>query len=260
MCRVTTKGRYIVILTDEIFIKDMNYILSSEENNNLNYISIYDILILCEKLRKQKKLLDNKIVNILNKCYGNSLDLYFVNSEYKDNTIYLNFQDNYKNNATIYFTKIDSIILMDSTGLDLYGDIDNYKEQINNIYNYYKYFNEIENINEKRINVDNTMLYADIGLDSVKLYYGLLYGHSNVNMIFYTNKLHLKKYFGRSNNVIKYLEKNEKSLLRKLCVKIDDCPIWMRDCLYSIKQDKINNQKLIDVKNKVLKKLTNKIS
>jgi hypothetical protein len=238
---------------EEVFETVLN-VFDNELIYNQDCASLYEILMIYRNLEKKIKQTHKNISNIIEnklKTYIDK-DLYCCvhNFEYDRHilpihcsTYYSSIWDKYHyqkmENNSIKETKIE--------GFHDYNILGTVNDEIKELIDFYLSIKETKTQKKDKIKAINSNLLIDIDKYSIEVY-----TYENIpyyylkdpayKSIFYTYDKN-SKHNCVNSNVIEKLSNNEVEFLRKIYIKIDDCPLWIREQLYNKRLHEIIERK-----------------
>ena len=259
------KNNLKVISNNLDVLKDLKKILLSREIFDSYCISIYDIINLLKEKNndylnlanyykeKIERLVHSKVMKGLNiivdiekhKCSKDIISIVINNEPIsKKEAIYFYRKDNelkIVNSKSFSLLEEKVFNITKDILFELYEEFDDffdfkkqYKVNVNSINS-----NFLVNLNSNQIEMINDGII-------IKEFINLF----NNNYIIDSNMVYITKLF----------DKNREEFLKKIYLKIDDCPKWMQEELYNIRQEQLKKEKnnKISIKKKILS-LINKI-
>lgn len=236
-------------------LEEIKRIITQPRNKDNRAISLYDVAMLLKKQYCQLEIIKEKYKNIFDCLVKNKFGYGYLvvihNFNYETNELHISFGSHHSELDDIYFKKNDDLYVTKSETsrsrtseiLKLLGD------DLSKLYDEF-----IKNRDfKKQINYGfksrNSQFYVDIGSHGVEIYalntsiVSALLADFKLSMYSYKNEF---EYNCNSANVINELEGNENELFKRIFVKINDCPEWMRVQLYKIRQNQLAEEQRIE--------------
>ncbi len=241
----------IPINSQTIILEEIKKILTFEDNNDYNCISLYDAAILLRKL-------DTKYDN-MRKQFNNILDYYMKKNfsidsfivlygfDFKNKLLHIGFQFLFDINnlnkecIDIYFAKRNGDLYIAKTKNESYPD----KLFIEDIFNvlssklsiiydeFLTYADYKDYKNSKIINPINSLFEVYIDYDGINIHFkNDLY----LLALSCSNKYNIKC---NSNIVIESIKGKENEIFKRIFVNISDCPIWCQKQLLEIRKKQL---------------------
>lgn len=246
--------------TSEI-LEEIKNIFLQEKNKEEDHISLFEVSKLLKKknneLDRIQKSYEEKMEYLIKEKYGKSSDIIIYDFDYENNEIKIGFKyiNDYqkitfsKKENDLYITKSESC--WDKEIIVLLGTL------LSELYDKQIQFKEIKNQHSYFINPINSNFLINIDI------YGLsIYTQNSNNKYMHDFELSSKsytdeyKYNCNSNAIISTIKGKEDDLLKRIYIKIKDCPKWTQHTLIETrkKQLLIENQKEEELKQKERKK------
>lgn len=256
----TTRTAYSSVNLD--VLNDLKDLFANPQHCDTDSISIYDVAALLRKTYfkienikdSYEKTMQYKVKEAIGEHYAVTIHGFdYKTGELSISLIYYyrysNESLNNRPSAKYKFSKKDGDLYMTEE-----KDGGHYKDKIlpllgKNLSDIYDWFLEIENFytqSSPRIRPLNSGFLVDIGNHGVCLFIprdwirkipiGKEFQLSNYN---WSNKYSCEC---NSNNVLEFLRGNESELFKRIFVKIDNCPDWMRDSLYERRQTQFEKE------------------
>ncbi len=217
-------------------------------NINENYISIYDVYELIYKTKKNydtmKRNYENKIELSVKNNFGDDAKIILYGFSTSKGGIDIDFKRySFSEDNNIIFSKLNEDVYIKYSETSIY-QFELLKALGNIILTAYDDFLKFEAFNNEtkyNINAINTNLLVDISKDGVSI--------DNSEGFNASFKLKLASsdnefdYTCNSSNVLNVISGHEQEIFRKILIKISDCPNWMKDELYKIRKQEIENFK-----------------
>lgn len=237
----------------------VNAVLSVFDNEYIydqDCASIYEILMIYRNLEKQIKSVHKQIEKIIKNKFQTYIekDIYCCVHDYEYNKRILPIHcssrfsstwDKYnyskEPNGTIKETKIE--------GYNTYNILGNISKEIEELIDFYLSIEETRTQEKRRIKAVNSNLFIDIDQYNIDVYvirndsyYNYHFSNPVYKSTFYTYKEEPEHSYPYSD-ILERLTGNEMDFLQKIYVKIDDCPLWIREQLYSKRQEEIRERR-----------------
>jgi hypothetical protein len=243
-------------------LKDLKDLFANQQRGGMDTISIYDVMSLSMKnyyvqeniKQKYKVLMNQKIKNEI----GNDYAIVIHDFDYDLNELFISIIDCYiYNDKSLNNSPSEEYKFQKKDG-DLYiseAEHEHHEDDMlpligDDLSNLYDLFLKSKDYNEqakRRINPINSGFLVDINRFGVNLY---------IPKNFIQNEFSIRLFNGsddysyecNSNNVMNLLKGNEDELFKKIFVRIDDCPEWMRSTLYEQRQVQLAEEQKEDEK------------
>lgn len=225
-------------------LEEIKSIFLSEPNKDEENISLYEISKLLkmkgQELDAYKNSSENKMEQIIQAEYGKSSNIIIYGFDYDNDELEIGFKyvNEYKkiyfskNNGDLYVKKSESNWSNDI--LVLVGNL------LTELYDYYLKYKECQSQKKESIKPVNSNFHVNINK------YGLcIYTKSNTNKYMHDFELSSKsysneyKYVCNSHNIIETIKGKEDELLKRIYVKIADCPKWSQTILTEIRKEQL---------------------
>lgn len=248
---------YKPIVSRTEILEEVKNVLLFKKNKDNNCISLYDVLILLKNLKKEYrnigKRYETKFDNIVRKKFDESSSVVYHDFDYEKKILIISFKK-YRNSSwsDMHFSKKDGDLyvvksesyytnevfsVLSSSLSEMYDELLKYAD-----YNDYKKEKEdIKPVNSKfNIKINNHGVYLFINDFTIKNIKVLeLFAPS------YNNNYELKCNSGIINEAF-YGKETE--ILKRIFVKISDCPEWSQSMLYEIRQKQLEEEQKIEDK------------
>ena len=239
-------------------LKELKEILSAESITDCDCISIYSVINLIYSTYQKLERVEKRYENELNKRLKKNGSSFYVEKcwfDYEDYELMIHVLDDAI--REIVFSKInnDLKIVECHTEMSMYllkicGDI------LLKIFDFYDSLSDMENVELMEMKSVNSNFgvvidkyYVKISeFDKIKYVYDFIFKYIVENNEY--------KWNYNSNDVMSVIRGNELEILKRIFVKIDQCPKWMRDDLYEIRKRQLQSpfrRGIGDVKKLVLK-------
>ena len=239
------------ITNSKEILEEIKSNLENEENSNENNISLYDIANIIRYYEKKYEQTIKEYTSICKKILKqNSEDASIIihNFDYQNNELeiaYKDWLDKYKHitfkkeNGDLYITRSEGLFSQ-----EIFNSIGNY---LSDLYDELMKFKDYKNFEKaihdiKPVNSNFLVYIGNFGVDI----------HSISNYLFaldYDFELRAHNFnseysYGcNSNNILSILKGNEDLLFKKIYVKIDDCPNWIKEDLYNVRKKQLEEEK-----------------
>lgn len=239
--------------------EELKRVLDSERIKDTDCISLYDVLILIKKKYNRYKSIiqeyEDKIAEITNSGYSD-FRIYIYGLYYSSNELRIRKgifgHSTYfsKNNGDLFITKDESysgkntMALIGNILSKAYDDLEIYRDFFTQEKNDVKSVNSSFDVNISSSNV--TLFVRNKSTIFLK----------DFELVSYSNRDELY-YDCNSNNVISVIRGKEDALLKKIFIRIDDCPEWSKESLYNIRQKQLlEEEKALRIKTEKEKRLS----
>lgn len=248
--------KYKPITSSSAILEELKNILTVEINKDSNCVSLYDVAKLYRKTEREYLNVQNTASsNMQRKLRGKYDDsmAYIGGFDYVKNTLKIDFYL-FNKFESVYFSKEDNdlyisksetyhdkeiLFLLGDELSYLYDELLKYEDYLIQFHYYFRPVNSnfLANISNYGVSIQTSM--QDFRLSA--------YNWNNE----YT-------YDCNSNVVLSEYKGNETEVLKRIFVKIEDCPEWSRQQLYEIRQNQLEQQKRLELKRKIFPWLKNK--
>lgn len=227
---------YDPVTSSKEILKELKLILEQENNNDEYSISIYDLVTLIREKYRKCKFLDDELRYSIRRLAD--LDTLFLDVDYdcKNRQLIISYHCD-----KMFLTKQnDDLILVKSEYFDAMDILGKCGDEISKIYDtfikdisFYDYINYIKSVNSNFI------------IDSDKYKINIKYNDFfEISALIYKDEY---DYDCNSNNITSVWRNNEDKILKKIFVKIDDCPEWTHEILYEIRKKQVKKQKRLQL-------------
>ena len=238
------------INTKEEITKAVLSVFENEPIYDQDCASVYEILMIYQNLDKQIKNVKDKTKNVIQTILNNRVDsdIYCSVHDFDYDThsiqIYMSTRWSSTWDKYEYFKEPDGTIKEKKLeGYHDYNVLGNVSEHILDLINFYLSIEETRKQRRNKIKSVNSDLFIDIDHYNIDVYidkYGGYYMELNplFKSTFYTYSDKIEHSYAYSD-ILEKLTNNEMEFLKKIHVKIDDCPSWIREQLYQKRQAEI---------------------
>lgn len=229
---------YNPISSPKEILEELKFILEEGINKDENSISIYNVINLVRNKYNKCRSLDRNLYHRISALTG--LDYLYLDIDYDSENRYLIVS--YHCNKMFFTKQNDDLILVKSEyykAKDILGKCgteisERYDKFIQDISFYRDYMNNVQSTNSNfKINSDKYSV--DIKYNNSFTLSAMTYEHEY-------------KYDCNSNNVISVCRYKEDEVLKKIFIKIDDCPEWTHEKLYAIRKEQLEEQEKLEYK------------
>lgn len=239
---------YQPVTSQKEMLEELKRVLEDEICKDEYSVSIYDVLKLMRKKYDECSLLDRRLCWYINQKTDYDVSIYSHDAENKCLIIW--------ENGRIYFTKKDGDLIVEKSEYYNAKDIlakcgdeiaKRYDKFIEDIGFYCDYFKNIKSINSNFV----------ISSDEYRIYI------TNSNNFEISAKIYEDEYNYNcnSNNITSICRNNEDEIFKKIFIKIEDCPEWMRTKLFEIRHNQLiekqKREKRLELKRKFFPFLKN---
>lgn len=234
-------------------LKEIKAIMEKELNKNPENISLHDVWTISNKRQKELHALQEpyqeKILQAIHEKISEYAYTKLYNFNYYKNELTLFFQW-YELRGTITFSKKDNQIYIKEANCPIENKIlITIEDTLTKLYDECIKYSTFENQDKHCIKPINSSFYIDITQSYIKI--------QNTNLL--QPDFQLKKtienseytYYCNSNEVLNIIKDNETEILKKLFIKIKDCPEWMQEELHELRKQQLQQQKT-NLKTKIL--------
>ena len=238
------------INTKEEITKAVLSVFENEPIYDQDCASVYEILMIYQNLDKQIKNVKDKTKNVIQTILNNKVDSDIYCSvhdfDYDTHSIQIHMSTRWSStwDKYEYFKEPDGTIKEKKLeGYHDYKVLGNVSEHILDLINFYLSIEETRKQRRNKIKSVNSDLFIDIDHYNIDVYidkYGGYYMGLNplFKSTFYTYSDKIEHSYAYSD-ILDKLTNNEMEFLKKIHVKIDDCPSWIREQLYQKRQAEI---------------------
>lgn len=229
---------YDPIASPKEILEELKFILEAERNKDENSIAIYDVINLIRAKHNECRSSDRNLYHRISALTG--LDYLYLDIDYDSENRYLIVS--YHCDKMFFTKQNDDLILVKSEcykAKDILGKCgteisERYDKFIQDISFYRDYMNNVESTNSNfKINSDEY---------SVDIKYNNSF---TLSAMTYKNEY---KYDCNSNNVTSVCRDKEDEIFKRIFVKIDDCPEWTHEKLYTIRKEQLEEQDKLEYK------------
>lgn len=239
----------------DFIIIEINKILTSEESNDYDCISLYDVKTLVQEkynnLNTIVKKYKSKLEKIIQLKFDEHSSIVILGFDYDKQYLKIKFKRyGISRYEEVYFSKRNDDLYVNELSKSPYdqdlllhlGDI---LSELYDIYINYKDFKNEKCYNEQ---IKNSNLKYNITENGVSIYWntGLLapiYPEFSLDFLSYKN---LYKYECNSNKILSMTKGKADEIFKKTFVKIYNCPKWMQKQLYEIRKVQLlSNEKTL---------------
>ena len=255
------KIKYKPLNNKKEILEEVKDILIQEKSMNPNYISLYDVKNFMKNIYLEFKDLKNQLEYEMNclveEKFSNDSRIHIQSFNYDNNELKISFNydiftSHYKD--IIFVKKDNDLYLKESESLygsDIFVLLSRELLKMCNLYIKYKHFRILYNHNIPSVN--SNFLIGITNYD-ISIYDKKSLGFTEnfeLSYKYYDDY----KYTCNSNILINELSGNEDIIFKKIFIRIDDCPTWSQNALYSIRKDElekeIKHQKRLELKRKI---------
>lgn len=246
--------KYKPIYSSTEILEELKNILISEKNKDKNCISLYDILNLIKKenyqYNKTKESYESQLEHIINSKYAD-VGIIVYGFDYDTNELKIGFSyfDDYDK---INFAKKDGDLFITQSethrGNDVLAVLGDTLSNLYDVFEQYRDFKKQYNFGFKSINSNFLIDVSQYGVN--------IYARSKVNDFGRDFKLKAYSYKNEyeydcnSNVVISAFRGQEVEILKRVFVRIEDCPEWSQPVLYEIRQNQLAEEQKIEEEKK----------
>lgn len=243
---------YKPITSKAEILDEIKNVLTMSENNDIEYVSLHDVIILDRKIESDYDSIEKKYSsilknNLMNK-FGSSSSICIHNFDYEKNLLHISFRRwNGNDYDDIYLTKTDGdlhVVKSESCWTDeVFSAI---SSTLSKMFDEYILYKEFKNWNRSKNGVKpiNCNFFSDINCYGVSIYVP-----SPSNRFQNEFKLFAPSYDPKyttecnSSTVMDVIKGNESEIFKRIYVKISDCPLWMQGILYSERKKQVEEIK-----------------
>lgn len=229
-------------------LEETKRLLEEKKCKDSNFISLYDILSLTHKKYREynqfKHNLENEIHNLMKEgCY---LSMYCASFDCSNMFLEIRHA---KYSSEVHFTKKygDLVIVKSSffKDTDILGKCGEY------ISIFYDYCVENKNYlesNFENISSVNSNFLVSMSKDDVQIHSSEKHGYFDGGDFRLRSHAYDKEYtyYCNSNNITSIFRGKEDEIFSRIFVKIEDCPIWMQETLFQIRQEQLKEQEKLE--------------
>lgn len=241
--------KYKPISSSTEILEELKNILVSEKNKDNDCISLYDVLHL---LKKEDYQYSNT-----KESYESRLE-YLINNKYDDVSIMVDGFDYDTNELIIYFryfikydkikfTKKDGDLFITQSetyrGNDVLAVLGDTLSELYDAFEQYRNFKKQYNYHFKSI---NSKFLIDVSSHGVSIYSrnkNSFSGDFKLNAYSYKSEY---EYKCNSNVVLSAFRGKETEVLKRIFVRIEDCPEWSQPILFEIRQEQLAEERRIE--------------
>lgn len=238
---------YKPITKSSEILEEVKNILVCEPNKNTDCISLYDIAQLLKiksnEYKSDKHSFEKHFDYVIESRYGSSSSIVVYDFDYDKDELRIGFKY-WENYDKIIFAKKDEDLYVkeseSSRGKDILVALG---DSLSKLYDKFIQYRDIKQQNSYRIKPVNSNFLVDVS------YYGVdIFVNGGEFRIIKEFELSSHSYETgydydcNSSTVINALKGNEDELFKRIFVMIDDCPEWMQEQLYEIRQNQLVEQ------------------
>lgn len=242
--------KYKPISSSTEILEELKNILVAEKNKDKDCTSLYDVLNLLKKENHEYKRITNsyksRLEYIINNKYDN-VGIIVYGFDYDTNELRIGFRY-FENYDEIRFTKKDGDLFITQSetyrGNDILAVLGNTLSNLYDVFEQYKNFEKQYNFGFKSI---NSNFLIDVSQHGVSIYarsqsdsFGKVF---ELKAYSYKNEY---EYDCNSNVVINAFRGKEEEILKRVFVRIKDCPEWSQPVLYEIRQNQLAEEQKIE--------------
>ena len=222
-------------------LDELKNVLIDEKIKDTHSISIYDISNVISNINKKyyETISDYEIIlNNIVSSFDSSSNLTFCSFNHINNELSISF-----NEQLIIISKKEKLYIVkselenDKEFLDALGDA------LTQFYNEMVKYSSYRSESSLRISPINSRFFINIGSFGVDVFTKCSNENDDFNLLSNNNKEY--KYSGNFN-IIDCIKGNEDEFFKNIFVKIDDCPTWIQNILYTIRQEQLMNEQKIE--------------
>lgn len=224
-------------------LEDVRELLQHEKCKDSECISLYDVYCVVAQQMNRYINLENDLVgyieNEMHDDFSIGMQPYHVERIDYNNRRLIIERDGDK---VIFVKKDNDIFVEGATMVNAQTMLMVCGHKISNFIDYcmeYKNLftqicNNIESVNsEFKINIES---------DNICLYQNGINSSINDFELIISTVFNSYDYYCSSNDVIEIFKNNEKDIMKRIFIKIEDCPRWTHDILYEIRHSQLKNQ------------------
>lgn len=247
--------KYKPILSTSQILEEIKRALTSEEPNESNCISLYDVARLISATEYEYTKTTNHYQYLLKEkihtWFGSSSSIVIYDFDHETNELRIGFK---------YISSYDEIKLTKKDG-DLYiKESECYKDkelfsviasELSNLYDHFIKLSAFKQESALQIIPVNSNFLVNISNYGVGIF---TKSPTNIEIFSpsYNNKY---RYDCNSEKILSILQDNPKELFQKIYIKISDCPKWSQEKLYEIRQIQLEEQALYEAKQRRKQKI-----
>ena len=241
---------YAPVLNEKEILEEIKKAFLNEQIKDSDNISLYDLASIIKteykKLEEIKKVNSEKLEEVYNTKTNSNKSILIHDFDYKNNemSIGVSFFSDWpniyfkKNNDNLYVSRTETI-LSDKLFPVLFKELNSCYDEFMEYEDYYK--------QQCLINAVNSNFLININHYGVKI----LDKNSNFNLASYAFSEEYDYQFN-SDLIMETLRNNEDLLLKKIFVKIEDCPKWSIGKLYKFRQNQLEEERIYKEEQRIL--------
>lgn len=231
-------------------LEEIKKVFSSKSNNDINSISLYDVFAVMKqeyyKLIKIENLYNYMIKCILKETFSMDAISEIYGFDYTKNELKIGFSKYWANDCNeICFSKKDGNIYITKSEDSCSNEIlDSIGDVLSRLYDEYIELKDFSTQFSNNIKSINSNFLVNITSDDINVHMNSKTSDSNKDFSLLHSVHNSDKYKCKCNSSLLFdvVNNNEDQIFRKIFVRIEDCPEWMRDLLYKIRKKQVEYQ------------------
>lgn len=237
-------------------LQEIKRIITQPKNKDNEAISLYDVVTLQRKqenrLKELEKVYEDRFDCLIKYGFGRNYVITLHKFDYQTNELVISFTSYYSiKMSNIYFKKKGMLYVSKTeTSSSIANKVLAFlREDLSELYDeYITYKNNTNQINRSFKSL-NSQFYVNIDKYGADIFWfnypinSFVLSDFKLSMHSYTNKV---DFISNSTSVIDEFKGNEVEFFKKIFVKITDCPKWMQEQLYEIRQNQLAEEQRIE--------------
>lgn len=232
---------YEPVSSPKEILEELKNVLEQERCKDENSISLWDVLTLSRIKYEECNLADHKLCWRIKDMLGESVSIYSSDYDTENKQLII------RSNGRIYFTKQNGeLFIVKSESYDANNILAKCGDEISKRYD--KFIEDISFYRDYMKNIESSNSTFKISSSEYSIYISnSLKNESDFEL---SAKIFEDKfdYNCNSNDITSICRNNEIELFKRVFVKIEDCPEWMRSKLYEIRQAQLIEEQKIEEK------------
>lgn len=245
---------YKELTSNKEILEEIKTLLTQEENNNSECISLYYLSSLLKQTWKKEYYLieeyEEEFDYVLKKERGHSSYINIGSFDYSKNELEIAFwtsRDSYK----IIFSKRDGDLYIASSSDEQYAQeiLVLLGHRISALFDELQKHKEFNHIGWHYLKSINSNFKICLNALDINIYSEYHKDNKTKRILFELSTWHNDheyKYKCNSNNIINEIRGNENELFKRIFIKIEDCPDWTKPILYEKRKNQLEEQQRIE--------------
>ena len=233
---------YKGVSSQKEILEELKRVLEQRRYKDDNSISIYSLMKLMRKKYNEWKYIENDLCFYIERKTDN--DVFFLHLDFDCENKYLIIQ--YHGNEAFFTKKDGDLIIVKSAWSDAKNILGNCGDEISKCYD--KFIEDISFHRDYMRNIKSTNSNFIVNTDK----YGICISESKKYSSDFKMMAKLYEseydYDCNSNNITNICRNNEDEIFKRIFIKIEDCPEWVRASLYGIRKNELVEKQKIEEK------------